>query len=214
MRRTCCKGNYSDEFGNIFDTKKIIFEQDLSNIVTPYTITKTSGSTVGEVLIELAEMVSNDVFYNPYGNLTLRKGVDEVPLNKQDIVWHYREDELLYSSANISINAGEMINKFIVKGTIENGKQTKGIAINKNPYSPINVMLNPVNSKTLEDDNINVDALAQERAEYELQNCNFNYLKQSFTSVFVPHLQPKNVISWTNKNQNIINERYVITLFE
>ena len=198
-------------YGNIFDSKPIVFEKDISSIKTPYTITKTGDTTIGDVMIELADMVSSDIFYNQYGNLTLRPGVDESPLSEHGIAWHYNEEELLYSSSHTSIDGGAIVNKFIVKGAIENGKQFKGAALNTNPYSPSNVFLNPINSKVLEDKNIVSDDLAQERAEYELQNCNLNYMTSGFQSIFVPHLQPKDVVSWTNKSRGIINEKYVLT---
>lgn len=202
---------YEDDYGRIFDSKQIIYEKDISGIKTPYTIKKTGNTTMGEIMIELADMVSCDIFYNQYGNLTIRPGVDESPLSEHGVVWHYNNDELLYSSSHTSIDIGAMINKFIVKGMIDNGEQYKGIALNTNPYSPSNVFLNPINSKVLEDKNIVSYALAQERAEYELQNCNLNYMKDGFQSIFVPHLQPKDVVSWTNKQRGIINEKYVLT---
>lgn len=201
---------YDDDYGNIFDFKPIIFERNLSDIVTPYTITKTGDTTIGDIIIELADMVSCDVFYNQYGNLVLRPGVDEIPLRDQGIVWHYDDEKLLYSSSRTSVDGGAIINKFIVKGAVINGKQFKGIAVNDNPYSPSNVLFNPVNAKTLEDKNIADDGLAKERAEYELQNCKLNYMKHGFKSIFIPHLMPKDVVSWTNKRRGIINERYVV----
>ena len=115
-------------YGNIFDSKPIVFEKDISSIKTPYTITKTGDTTIGDVMIELADMVSSDIFYNQYGNLTLRPGVDESPLSEHGIAWHYNEEELLYSSSHTSIDGGAIVNKFIVKGAIENGKQFKGAA--------------------------------------------------------------------------------------
>ena len=202
---------YEDDYGNIYDFKPIIFEKDLSEFKTPYTITKTGNTTIGDVIIELANMVSQDVFYNSYGNLTLRSGVDDKPLSEQGIVWHYNDEDLLYSSAGISIDGGAIINKYIVKGAIENGKQFKGTAVNDNPFSPSNVYFNPVNSRVLEDKNIYSDSLAQERANYELQKCILNYMKQGFKSIFIPHLLPKNIITWTNKRFGIVNEKYVIT---
>lgn len=197
--------------GIAYDYKPVLFETDLSDVTTPYTITKSPNTSIGEVIIDLANMVSCDVFYNENGNLTLRPGIDELPLDKRGVSWFYTEDELLYSTPSIGIDYASMINKIIVKGAIENGKQFKGIAENKIPWSQSNVNFNRTNTEIIEDSNITSDDLAKERAEYELQKRIISYMKTGFKSVFIPHLMPKDVVVWNYKKQGVVNEKYVIS---
>lgn len=205
---------YEDDYGNIFDNKPILFEKDVSGIKTPYTIQKTGETTIGDVLIDLALIASCDILYNSEGNLLVRAGVDEESLENKPIAWYYNDNDLaMYSSPSISIDMGAMINKYIVKGAIENGQQYKGIKINDNPHSSSSVLYNPVNSRVLEDSNLNSNKLCEERANYELQKYLLDYVKHSFQSIFIPHINPKDVISWTNKELDLINEIFVIKSF-
>ena len=201
-----------DELGNPYDTKSIIYESDLSTISTPYTINKTAETSMGEIIIELANMVSHDVFYNEFGNLTLRPGTDGFDYNMRPVEWYYNEDDLNSSDPKISINYGDLINKVTVFGAINNGYQFKGIAKNTNPLSPsnINIKGNIINPKIIEDSNIYSDDLALERAEYELNKYLLAYTKSSFTSVFVPHLLPKSVVMWNSKQAGVRYEKYII----
>lgn len=205
--------HYSDEENGVkvFDTKSVIYESDLSSIKTPYTITKSPETTMGDIIIELADMASQDVYYNENGNLTLRPGNDAFSHDKRGVQWYYTEyDHLDYADPTYSIDYGAIINKMTVKGGIANGYQFKGIAINKNPLSKSNVNLNQVNAEILEDDNIMSDDLALERAQYELNKKLLAYTKNSYKSIFIPHLMPKDVVMWTCPEFNIYNEKFVI----
>ena len=204
---------YSDKENGVkvFDEKPVIYESDLSKIKTPYTITKSPETTLGDIIIELANIASQDVYYNENGNLTLRPGVDELSHDARGIQWYYTEyDHLDYADPTYSIDYGAIINKFTVKGGIANGKQFKGVAINDNPLSKSNVHLNQVNAEILEDDNIMADDLALERAKYELNKRIISYTKNSYKSIFVPHLMPKDVVMWTCPEFNIYNEKFII----
>ena len=205
--------HYSDEANGVkvFDTKPVIYESDLSEIKTPYTITKSAETTIGDIIIELADIASQDVYYNENGNLTLRPGNDAFSHDKRGVQWYYTEyDNLDYADPTYSIDYGAIINKFTVKGGIANGYQFKGVAINDNPLSKSNVYLNQVNAEILEDDNIMADDLALERAKYELNKRIISYTKNSYKSIFIPHLMPRDEVQWTCPEFNIYNEKYII----
>jgi len=205
--------HYSDTENNVkvFDKKPVIFEKDLSEIKTPYTITKSPETTMGDIIIELADIASQDVYYNENGNLTLRPGVDDLSYDARGVQWYYTEyDHLDYADPKHSIDYGSIVNKMTVKGGIANGYQFKGVAINDNPLSKSNVRLNQINAEILEDENIMADDLALERARYELNKRIISYTKNSYKSIFVPHLMPKDVVMWTCPEFNIYNEKFVI----
>lgn len=202
---------YDSGDGLAYDSKDIICESDLSSIVTPYTITKSPNTSIGDVMIELANMVSNDIFYNENGNLTLRPGVEDTSYDVRGVQWYYTgNNHLDYTNQNYNIDYGSIVNKVIVRGAILNGYQFKGIAINNNPFSKSNVYLNRINSELIEDSNITTDDLANERARYELEKRLILYTKNSFKSIFIPHLMAKDIIMWTCPEFKIYNEKFVI----
>lgn len=202
--------HYKDENGNMYDFKEVIYEYDVSKIVTPYTISKTPNTSMGDIIVELANMVSCDVFYNENGNLTIREG-SEKGYEHKPVQWYYIDSgQLAYADPSFEIDYGVVVNKLTVRGAITNGAMAKGVAINTNPYSKSNVIINPINSETIEDSNITSDELAQERAVYELEKRQIAYTKNSFKSIFIPHLNPKDVVMWSNPEFNIKNEKFVI----
>ena len=205
--------HYEDKDNGVkmFDTKPVIYEMDLSSITTPYTITKSPDATLGDIIIELANMASQDVFYNENGNLTLRPGNDALADDTRGVQWYYTQyDHLDYAEPTYTIDYGAIVNKMTVKGAIINGAQIKGTAINNNPLSKSNVILNRVNAEILEDSNIQTNELALERAKYELNKRLISYTKNSYKSIFIPHLMPKDVVMWTCPEFNIYNEKFII----
>lgn len=210
-----------DDKNKPIDSKTIYFESDLSEITTPYKITKTPNTNLGDIIIELADMVSHDVFYNETGNLVLRPGTEStiisgkiiasVPYESRPVQWHYTDyKHLSYKDPSYSIDYGAITNKVVVKGAISGGTQCKGVAENNNPYSKSNIDLCGVNSELIEDKNITLLAYATERAEYELNKRLINYTKNSFQSIFIPHLRPKDIVMWTCPEFNIYNEKFII----
>ena len=47
-------------------------------------------------------------------------------------------------------------------------------------------------------------------AKYELNKKLISYTKNSYNSIFIPHLMPKDVVMWTCPEFNIYNERFII----
>ena len=210
-----CVHYKDDEHGIVtYDEKPVVYEvidPSKIDIKTPYTIEKSASSTLGDIIIELANMASLDVFYNENGNLTLRPGNDVWLEDERPVQWYYTQyDHLDYAEPTYNINYGEIVNKIIVKGMVAEGKLMKGIAINDNPLSKSNIQLNRVNTEIIEDENIMSDSLAEERAIYELNKRLISYAKNSYKSIFVPHLAPKDVVMWTCPEFNIYNEKFII----
>lgn len=209
--------HYKDDYGNIYDTKDVIYEYDVSSIVTPYTISKTPNTSMGDIIVELANMASCDVFYNENGNLTIRAGSEvssgdgACSYDQKPVQWYYiGTEQLSYADPSYEIDYGAIVNKLTVCGAITNGTMAKGVAVNTNPYSNSNTIINPINSEVIEDSNITSDNLAQERAVYELEKRQLAYTKNSFNSIFIPHLNPKDIVMWTNPELNIYNEKFII----
>ena len=72
-------------------------------------------------------------------------------------------------------------------------------------------MVSPPNVLSIDDSNIIGDKLCEDRAKYEYSAASRANLKLSFQSVFIPHLMPNDIFIWDNEQQNIKNEKFVIS---
>ena len=78
-----------DAFNNPFDGKPVIFPLRYKLEKTTYTIKKTAQNTIGDVLIDLANILSCDIFYNEVGNLVLREGNLDIDNLSKNVAWTY-----------------------------------------------------------------------------------------------------------------------------
>lgn len=195
-----------------YDTKPIIFPAKYEKVTTPYTITRTPNYSVGEIIIELANMIFCDVYYNDDGHLVLTSGIEDttVDWDKKPISWKYDEDELLYTNSNISIDYSKVVNIVSVVGAIQDGKQFKGTAKNENAMSQTNIYMTEPNIEEIEDSNIVGDENCLNRAKYELKNKTLLALSLKFKSIFIPSLLPNDIIWWSNDYLEQKNVKYVI----
>ena len=194
----------------LYDTKDFLFPSEYENYKLPYTINQNVDVSIGEIIIELATMIACDVFYNDYGNLVISNGVDTVAFETKPILWHYHADELQYAETNVNIQFKEWVNKVIVRGAIEGGKQFYGEAVNTNPRSQTSVALNDTYSFQMTDSKIYSNKLCEDRARYELKNKTVLTLQTKFKSIFIPHLIQNEMVKWDNKDLNIYNKKFII----
>lgn len=199
------KGN-----GCIYDSKTLIFPSKYKDEVTPYTITKTSNCSMGDIILELAKMISCDVYYGDTGHLTLTSDSDDFGNDMRSIWWDYNESELLYTSPSISYNSSNEYNKITVYGAIQNGYQFKGIYENTNPKSQYNTNISEIRAQRIDDDNIMSDQLCYERAKYEYMKNSRSVMNLKCKSIFIPYLLPNNVVTWSNKRLGVVNEKFII----
>lgn len=196
--------------GVAYDSKDFIFPSEYEDYELPYTINQNEDISIGEIIIELATMISCDVFYNDFGNLVIANGVDTLSYKTKPILWHYHTNELQYANASVDIKFKEFVNKVIVRGAIENGKQFYGEAINTNPKSQTSVALNDTYTYQMTDSKINSDKLCSDRARYELKNKTILGAQVKYKSIFIPHLVQNEFVKWDNEKLNIYNKRFVI----
>lgn len=216
----CLSELKSDLSNEVFDFKPIIFplgitiwdgvEVPYSEISTPYTIKKDPDCTIGEIIIELADMLSLDVYYNNDGNLTLSPGAvtNEDFLNRP-IQWLYEDGKGQYSPPSYDIDFDNLITEIIVAGAIENGAQYKAKIVNP-PKSQANPQLTEPNPAYLEDNNLIGNEACESRAKYEMLKNGRLGIQLKFDSIFIPHLESNQVVVFNNVELGIINELFVI----
>lgn len=195
--------------GQTYDTKSLIFPISCSDVQTPYTITQSENSTIGDIITELSDMVICDVFCNINGNLTLTEGaVTNEDIANNDILWTYEEGQYTYPTLNI--NFDKLINEVVVAGAIANGKQYKARITNASPKSQMNIYMTEPNPLYIEDSNIIGDTLCESRAKYEMVKNGRMAVSLNFESIFLPHLECGHLIMFNNSDLKFMNEKFII----
>lgn len=199
------KGN-----GESYDYKSVIFPSEYEGITTPYNITKTPETTTGDLLKELADIISCDIFYNDTGNLTLEAGSDTNLYSYKSILWCLEDEDLLEYPMQ-EVDFSKVINRVVVYGSIENGYQHKAILENTNAQSQSNIYMTEINPLYIEDTNLISDELCMDRAKYEMKKQGVLTKGIKIKTVFIPNLIPNNIIDYSNKRLGIKNERFVMS---
>lgn len=200
-----------DNFGHPYDNQPIIFPTKYINEKTAYTIKKTADNNLGDILIDLANMLSCDIFYDELGRLTFRDNLDDLDYHNRITVWNYNTN----GSETIGISRedkwSEIKNRIIVKGANINGMLCKGIAENTNPSSAYNINGNfGIKPKIIEDNLIYSPTLCLQRAQYELKKNAIKNISISFDSIYIPHMSPNDLVRWTFDDYNYHNEEFIV----
>lgn len=195
--------------GMPFDLKTIMFPMKYRNEKTPYTLTKTGDNSIGEIIKDLGLMISCDVKYDDEGHLNVCDVLGDLDEHNRTVAWNYRSNE--FKNPSISLKRSQIKNKITVVGTNINGIMCKGVAENNNPSSNYSTTSSfGVRSKKITDDLIYSNMLCQERARYELKKSAQNYATINFSSDYIPHLEPGDIIRWSYEPWEIEQEEFVV----
>lgn len=193
------------------DSAPLKFDELHDSDQTPYTITKSANGTLGDILIELANMISCDIFYDEYGSLNVKSGVEDISNSKKPILWRYSDIDLEYLEGTTSYNFAGIKNVVIVVGAnVNNGVIYSAKAENNNLLSPTSI--SKIGSKIhyIEDSNIYSNILARDRAEYELNKMSMLKLSISISSTYMIHLDVNNCISISDSHFDFYDSKFVI----
>ena len=192
-----------------FDLKPLIFPIKYKNEKTPYTIKKTSESSIGEIIKDLVLMISCDVRYDDSGNMVITDSLADLDYHNRKISWNYSPNE--FKNPSITLKRSQIKNKVTVVGSNINGIMCKGEAVNDNPASNYNINSSfGIKSIKITDDLIYTPMLCKERARYELKKYAQNYATINFTSNYIPHLEPGDIVRWTYDPWGIEQEELLV----
>ena len=200
------KGN-----GDMLDSKSPIFDPSFKGKKTQATIVKDAGSTFGSIILELATMLSAEVFYDIEGHLNF------VPISEvsndgdKPILFDFYDHKGDFGSSSLSFDLNSIVNRVVVIGANINGGICDATAVNDDPTSPLCYQrIGYRTASPINDTNITSDVLAQERASYELRQK--LVLKSSFSIPvrFNPLLLVNNLISVTDEFYGFKQERFLI----
>lgn len=196
--------------GDWIDVAQPLFFTELQNTKTPYTLTKPPNSTYGDLITDLCNMISCDVYYNEYGNLIIEDGLDNVEEKNKPVLWEFEDGDMTCSAANIDVNFSDVVNWVTVVGQIANGTQYKATVKNEDPNSQSNIYMMLPKPLYIEDKNIVGNSLCEARARWELKKQRQIGVQLNFKSIFIPHLIPNTMVTYTNKDYGWYKERFLI----
>lgn len=192
--------------GNPYDLKPMLYDETRNNSILYYNIQKSSGESYGDIITELASMVSCDVYYNNIGNLCFKQTIEDVQKLLTPVVFNFDEQPELVISSSTEYNHSEKYNGVAVTGMNVNGHLCYAELMNTNPYSPLCFGTVPTKIKVVTDENIYSDTLAFDRARYELSELVLYELSRSFNSIPIPMIDIDAVIIYKS-------ERYIISSY-
>lgn len=201
----------TNENGKIFDQKQVLFPYDYMNKKTTYRIVKDPNLAMGEIIKEIATNINCDVRYNELGNLTVEPTIiTNDDFKDKPIQWYYAENDEQYTKPTMDINFDSLVNKIIVAGAIRDGSQYRAEVTNTSPQSQANIYLTEPNPLYIEDGNIIGDDFCMQRAKYEMVKQGRLSAQLKFKSIYIPHIQCNNLISFSNDRLGFFNELFVI----
>ena len=197
--------------GYPIDLKPIIFDSLYKDEVTQYQLSKSPNESLGDILIDLANMISCDIWYDINGNLTVRSGTVDISHVNKPTLWRYSDQELEYLNSTTTYNFTKCKNRVTVVAANTNSNNIyTGLAENKNPQSPTRISVIGIKNKYLEDNNISSDILAQQRAEYELNKFAMLELTIKVESAYMIHLDVNNCIAINDDFFEYYDDRFII----
>lgn len=198
--------------GYPIDSKQIFFDPSLIEEKTQYTISKSANESYGDMLIELANMIACDIYYNENGNLVIQSGIKDISQVNKPTLWTYKDTEYEYISGHIHYDFTKVCNRVTVVGCNVNSDNGIFVAIaeNKNPRSATRIDLIGIRNYYLEDNNIYSQSLAQDRADYELNKLAIVQQTVEIKSTFMIHLDVNNCVALDDDFFNYFDERFII----
>jgi hypothetical protein len=197
--------------GYPLDSKPIVFDSLYKDATTQYILSKAPNDSYGAMLIDLANMISCDIFYGTDGNLVVQSGIKDISQVNKPILWTFDDTEYEYLSNNTSYNFTSVRNKMTVVGANVSGSAMyEGIAINDNPQSSNRIDIIGIKNAYITDSNIYSNSLAQQRAEYELNKVSMVQEAISVTSSYMIHLDVNNCIVLKDSFFNYSTNKFVI----
>lgn len=192
------------------DPKLPILEPLTDITITPYTIYEEIGGSYGSILMHLTKFVSRNLYYNEIGRLVYENEIDD---SKKGSIWDFGEGDTVYQDSTYEYDFESIRNVVTVIGDNVNGAYVYHEVENVNLASPTNVYQIGRKPEIIQDPIINTDDLARQRAEYELKRLNLVQSALSFDSIPLYHLDVNQVVTITDDDLELSNERFLIESF-
>ncbi len=197
--------------GISLDFKPIIFNSKYIMQETYKTIKQDFNANVGDILLECANTICSDVYYNVYGNLTVENNIIEFLNANLPIILRLNDGDKILRNKSITYNWSKLRNQIIVKGAITNGYQFSGSAENINPISPYYSKGKVgLRAEVITDSNLYSDDLCIEKAMYTLIERQRGVKSLTLSLGYVPFLNVNKSVLCSFEDLHLNNENFVI----
>lgn len=192
------------------DNKSPIIDTTVASLTLPYQIIHEEGSTLGSILEEIAFAYSCNVYYNEEGTLVFER---DIPDNTKGAIWKFdvNSDEVNYMGGSVKHKFSDVYNTVLVIGDNINGAIARGRVSNNDLLSPTSIAnVGFERVMVVSDSIINTNALAIERAKYELKRSSQLLTETPIQSAPIYHLDVDRVVSVTDGRLDFDDKRSVV----
>lgn len=196
--------------GMVYDNIVPLFPLWAYTEKTPYTITESSNSTIGSLIIKLMSLLNLDVFYDEYGRLRTEEMSDNILINTSPSIWNFNNNDSLYSPHTTQINLQSVENIVVVEGANINGNIVNVKVENTNAKSPTNIYVFEPTYVKIIDENIYDEGQAYLRANYELFKRSLLPISEQFKTILMPHLDVNKVVTINDDTCGLKNTKFLI----
>lgn len=200
------KGN-----GELIDYIDPLLDPLYKDEVLPYDINKSAGSYLGDILIELANILGANIYYDKTGRLVVSSGTTDISYSKEAAIWDFSDKETEYMDNSLTYDYTNVINSVTVIGNNTNDKIYSYTAENNNVFSPTRISyigkkeLAPIETAMA----YNEDR-AKDYAEFELNRKSILQSTISFNCSLIPTLDVNRVCTITDDYYGFNTERFII----
>lgn len=185
--------------GEILDPMPFFYHPYFEGRVTPIKIPMSAGSNDGDLLLQIADILSAEIFYDSDGRLNIIPIADTMFDDEKPNLYDYNISNM--QNEEFSLDFNSFVNCIYVVGANVNGHICSAIKKNENPLSPISVdRIGLRVGEIINDSNITTDELAEERAEYELRKQTIAKASISSSVMFNPILNVNNIVTVTDED--------------
>ena len=183
--------------GYQIDTKEIVYDRQFDTIRMPYTVSKDAGSTLEDMLLEIAMILNAECYYNSIGHLCFIPINETINDTDKPTLWIYDDSSDVntdYLNNSATYDFENVVNEVHVVGDNINNDLVWAWSKNDNPASPICIQRIGRRIDYINDSNIYNEELAQDRANYELRKRSIVRTSFTVTVSFNPLLLVNNLV--------------------
>ena len=197
-----------------YDIKPIIFNSEYILQETYKTIKQDFNANIGDVLIDCANTISSDIYYNKDGNMTVESNVNKFLAANFPIALRIKDGDKIVRNKNLTYNWSKLRNKIVVKGAITNGYQFTGTAENTNRSSPYNIYTKyGIRPEVITDSKLYSDKLCLEKAMYSLVEKQRGVKSLNLSLGYIPSIDVNQSVLCNFDELNLQDENFVIDSF-
>ena len=197
--------------GNVIDPIPPLFDPLYKDEVLPYDINKAQGSYLGDILIELANILGANIYYDKTGRLNIESGTLDISYSQDAAIWHFSEGDTEYMTSSLSYDFPNVINVVKVIGNNVNGAVYSYIAENNNPVSPTRIeYIGRKEMAPIETPLATSEQRARDYAEFKLNSLSIVQSTFDFQCSLLPHLDVDLVCTITDEYYGYNRQRFII----